>query len=61
MRRFRLTTQEFIAALKRAESDDARWPFLCSAQWLLNHSKSRDGEVVLTISEENAPRPPLGH
>jgi hypothetical protein len=55
---FRLTTLEFIGALNRAYTDDLRWPNLCSRQWLIEHARTSDGEVIITTNGQNAPRPP---
>lgn len=59
-RTFRLTTREFIDAMKRAHHDDLRWPWLCSVQWLYRHARSKDGEILIETKGENAPRPPMG-
>lgn len=58
MRVFTLSTEEFRQALERAARDDDRWPFLEMSRWLLDHAKSKDGVVILTVIEGKAPRPP---
>jgi len=56
-RRYRLTTKEFIGALQRAANDDRRWPWLGTLKWLVAHSSSKDGEVIIDTKGDVAPRP----
>lgn len=56
VRRFRLTTAEFQRALELAAIDDRRWPYFRRHQWLIEHALVKDGEVLLVIEDDNAPR-----
>jgi hypothetical protein len=55
MGKITFTTARFIAALRRAEADDRTWPWMRSADWLLDHARSKDGEVIVDTAGENAP------
>lgn len=47
----KLTTTEYINAIRNAITTDDRWPRLCTYDWLIEHAHIRDGEVKLTIKD----------
>ena len=48
------TLPQFIQALRRAEADDHRWPWLRSAEWLLERARADDHEVLVDMTKENS-------